>query len=168
MYYKTYDYYTAEKAKMAELDTKVEAELGSRSPEDLAVEEARSRESFQKILEEHERYAAAHKRVPNEKKYEDFLAFAKQMRKYTALHMGKISIRAEKNGLGIIEMFFDFIIHSEFEHERSRFLFGMLFLRYEDTHIYVGNGGVTIQVFAELYDVMPVDTSVDGSNTVTT
>jgi hypothetical protein len=130
----------------------IQATLAARTPEEIAADDKAAEVSWQKLYKYHEEYQATHRRIVNKKKYDDFLSFAELMRKYTKLHDGKISIRAEEFGLGVVEMFFDFILHSDFDIFNSHFLFGKAFMRYKDTYIGVKGEGIFIQIIEELYD----------------
>ncbi len=148
MFYRMFDYNTAEKQLLDRIQGKLEA----RTPDELAADEIETRLSFQKFIGKHEKYVSSHRRIPNRKKYIDFLHTAEQMRRYTAIHEGIITIRAEEGGLGIIEMFFDAIFHMDSDASHSRMLLGLLFMKYKDISIYARQDGIVIQVFAELYD----------------
>ncbi len=148
MFYRMFDYNTAEKQML----DKIQAKLAARTSEELAADEKETRLSFEKLMGKHEKYASSHRRLPNRKKYIDFLLTAEQMQRYTAIHEGIITIRAEEGGLGIIEMFFDSIFHTDLDASQSRMLLGLLFMRYKDIYIYAKQDGIVIQVFAELYD----------------
>jgi hypothetical protein len=148
MFYRMFDYNTAEKISLAEINAK----LSARTSEELAADEKETRQSFQRLMEKHEKYSASRRRLPNRKKYIDFLFTAEQMRRYTAIHEGIITIRAEEGGSGIIEMYFDAIFHTDLDASHSRLLLGLLFMKYEDISISARQDGIVIQVFAELYD----------------
>ena len=160
MYRATYDYYTAEKQHME----RIEKELAARSAETLAVDEEAARLSFQKIMEKYKQHEASHKRIPTEKRYSEFLCISELMREYTALHNGKITIRAEEGGLGVIEMSFDYVIHSELDSSHSHRLLGLLFRKYEQTNIFAVDGCVVIQVYQELYDEINTDSQSSGNS----
>lgn len=148
MYHKVFDYYTVAKRRMEA----IEEELASRTPEGVASDQEAALASFEEIMRKYKTSALSYRRVANQKKYTDFLLFAEKMRKYTALHEGKISISAEEGGLGNIEMFFDCIIHTEFDYIQSRSLIAQLFLIYKDVFITAQQGGIAIQVLECLYD----------------
>lgn len=154
MFYRMFDYNTAEKQVM----DKIQAKLAARTLEELVADEKETSVSFQKLMEKHEKYAASHRRFPNRKKYIDFLHVAEQMRRYTAVHEGIITIRAEEGGSGLIEMFFDGIFHTDLDASHSRLLLAFLFMKYEDITISARQDGIVIQVFAELYDEETIDT----------
>lgn len=153
MYHKVFDYYT----QMKQMMDKVDKKLAARTCEEVEIDNKNANISLKKIFDKYERYQKSHKRVPNSKKYDDFLTFAEQMRKYTELHYGKISISAEENGYGIIEMYFDCIVHSESDISRSNILFGLLFLKYTETIISTKEDGINVRIMAELFDIEKVD-----------
>lgn len=153
MFYMMFDYHSAEKQVM----DKIQAKLAARTPEELAADEKEASLSFQKIIEKYEEYAVSHKRIPNREKYEDFLSVAEQMRRYAAAHEGVITIRAEAGGTGIIEMYFDHLIHTDLDASHSRLLLAFLLMKYEDVSISAKQDGILIQAFAELYDVETPD-----------
>ncbi|MEA4893870.1 MAG: hypothetical protein VB064_01250 [Oscillospiraceae bacterium] len=158
MIFRMFDYHSAERQLLDE----IQAKLAARTPEELAVDEKEASLSFQKIIEKHEEYAASHRRLPNRGKYEDFLSVAEQMRRYTAIHEGVITIRAEEGGTGIIEMYFDNIIHTDLDTSNSRLLFAFLLMKYKDVSISARQDGIVIQAFAELYDVETASESESG------
>lgn len=153
MYHKVFDYYTAAKQRMEA----IEAELASRSPEVLAADQEAAMVSFQEMMRKYKASNFSYRKVANQKKYIDFLSFSEKMRRYTALHEGKIVIRAEEGGIGSIEMFFDCIIHSEFDLFQSHDVLSQLFLSYKDILISAQQGGVSIQILENLYDEERID-----------
>ncbi len=153
MFFRMFDYHSAEKQLLDE----IQAKLVSRTPEELAADEKETNLSFQKFIKKYEAYTASHKRLPNREKYEDFLSVAEQMRRYTAIHEGVITIRAEAGGTGIIEMYFDHLIHTDLDSSHSRLLLAFLLMKYKDVSISAKQDGILIQAFAELYDVETPD-----------
>lgn len=153
MFYRMFDYYTEEKQLLDEIQT----QLAARTPEEVAADEKKSALSFQRIMEIYERRQITRKRVPNKDKYRNFLQAAEQMRQYTAIHTGKISIRAEEGGIGMIEMFFENLFHTDLDSTHSNLMLGLMLMRYRETSITAKSEGIAIQVFAELYDEIPVD-----------
>lgn len=153
MFYRMFDYHSAERQLLDE----IQAKLAARTLEELAADERETKLSFQKFIEKYEAYAASHKRIPNREKYEDFLSVAEQMRRYAAAYEGVITIRAEAGGTGIIEMYFDHLIHTDLDTSHSRLLLAFLLMKYEDVSISAKQDGILIQAFAELYDVETPD-----------
>lgn len=148
MYHKVFDYYTAAKRR----EKMIKEELASRTPEAFASDQKAAKAAFQEVMKKYETSALHYRKIANQKKYAEFLAFSEKMRRYTAWHEGKISITAEEGGMGSIEMFFDCIVHSQFDVFQSHDVLSQLFLAYKDIFISAQQDRIVIQVLESLYD----------------
>lgn len=149
---KTFDYAAAHKQMMTEVD----AHLAARTPAQVAEDQAKTAQSWEKIKEIYTNMSSGFKKAANLDRFRDFLSTANMLRRFTKEQAGWIRISVDKGWNGNIDMRFDQILFMDHDRGHTHANFASLFHHFRDITFSSYKGKVRIQIHCELYDLVSI------------
>lgn len=148
--YRIYDYRGRDAAIMQE----AEEMLNQRTPEQVEKDRLDTQKNLQELYKYMELKELTFCKIPNKQKRREFLNTAALLRKFADLHDGLLEVEISHN-VGTIALTVESVQHTMDSLDSTRFLMGLLFLRYEGISISPCGNAIQIQIVECLYDQVP-------------
>ncbi len=152
--HKVFDY-SERKAEWEKFSEESKAEKATRTPEQVEEVRLKTQRGWERLMEKVDalpKYAYS----PSKEKRGRFLYFAELLREYASIHGGIIQISIEDH-IGRITMTCESIMHISDAIDHSRFMFGRLFLAYENVIILPQGKDICLKLVTELTDQVRVE-----------